>query len=89
MIKCGDYYWEVLLENDNSEVYRIQLGDIGEDTPLTAMYGKNTFSVREFNTTFTGGTVIFMELPFEDTPKLIESILKAHKLSLMPLYKEG
>lgn len=85
MIHNNEFNWEILKENDKSEVFRINLGDLGQDI-LTCLYAKNTLSIREFNTTYNGGFKLFMEMKFEDTNNILKSILKAHKLDLLPIY---
>lgn len=86
MIELGDYNWRIRIEeSDNTEVFELQMGILGEDI-LTALYGKNTLSIRQFDTTFNGGFILFMEIPLEYVPMIITSILKAHKLSLLPIY---
>lgn len=85
VISNDEYIWEVLKENDGSKVFRINLGDIGQDI-LTVLYAKNTLSVREYNSTYEGGFSLYMEMPFGNTSFIIKSIINAHNLTLMPLY---
>jgi hypothetical protein len=41
MIQCGDYNWEILKENDGSDVYKIQLADINDKIITCLYYVKN------------------------------------------------
>lgn len=84
----NEYYWEMLKENDRTDVYRIQLGDIN-DKIITCLYGKETFSIRYFNTTFEGGDVFCFKIPFEKTGDFIKALITGHGLSLMPLYHKS
>ena len=88
MIQCGDYNWEILKENDGSDIYRIQLGDIN-DKIITCLYGKGIFSIRYFNTTFEGGDVFYFKTPFEKTNNFIESLIDGHEFKLMPIYHKN
>lgn len=87
MVSQDEFNWEILKENDGTDVYRITLGGgkVNEDW-LTLLYGKNTLSIRKFAVTYRGGDILFLELPFEKTSEIIRALLKGHNLTLMPLY---
>ena len=84
MILNGEYCWEILKENDNTEVFRITLGEIEE--MITLLYTKETLSIRNFNTSFSGGDIFFLKMPFGKTHGIIKSLLEGHNLKLMPIY---
>lgn len=83
-----EYYWEMLKENDDSDVYKIQLGNI-HDKIITCLYGKGIFSIRYFNTTFEGGDSFYFKIPFEQTTNFIKSLVDGHNLNLMPIYHKS
>jgi len=58
VIQQDIYIWEVLKENDNSDVLQMTLGEWGQEL-LTVLYAKGTLSIREFNTTYEGGFILY------------------------------
>lgn len=87
MIKNGDYYWEILKENDGSEVYKIVLNG---ERDIILMYGENTFSIRYFHTFFSGdGDIFFFSMPFSETHKMIDSLLVGEKCTVGPIYHKN
>lgn len=88
MLITNDYCWEVLKENDGSEVLKITLGDNFKFPEyITLLYTKNILSMRYFYTTFNGeGDTFFINIDFKYVSSIIEGLLKAHKLTLPSLY---
>jgi len=87
MIQCGDYNWEVLKENDGSEVFRLNIRTKKEfQNDITLFYGQGIFSVRSFNTTYNGGDFFCFKMDFEDTPIMVERLLNGEDGYLQPIY---
>lgn len=87
-IQIGEHVWKLLHENDGSEVYEIILGSkpASEDW-LHVMYGKGTLSIRQFAHNPEGKNFrVFMELPLEMIPPIINALIKGHNLTLFPLH---
>jgi hypothetical protein len=90
MIMCGDYCWEVLIENDGSEVYRLIIRTkTNYQSDITLMYGEGIFSVRNFRTTYCGGDFFCFKMDFKDTPIMVERLINGEDGYLQPLYHKN
>lgn len=79
MIQCGDYYWEILIEEDKSEVYRIIISrDI--ESNIACYYEQDKLSMHTRKDSF------YFKIPFEQTPLFIKSLIKGEEARLMPIY---
>ena len=86
MIINGRYCWEILNETNGSEVFRMHLGTKNSNI-ITLLYGDNVFSIRMFDTTYTGnGDVFYFKIPFDKVEYIVEALLEAHDLKLLPIY---
>lgn len=88
MIIEGDYCWEVLKDIDGTELYRIVLGEVGQERELiTCLYVNDIFSIRLFDTTYSGeGDTFYFNISFKKTSSVVKALLEAHKLKLSPIY---
>ncbi len=85
MIQCGDYNWEILFENDDSEVYKINLSH--ENGDITLLYGDGNFTVRYTKTMFgEEGDFFIFKIDFDKTPLLVKAVLDGEKCTLAPIY---
>lgn len=90
LIQGGKYWWKVLYEADNSEIYRIDLGEIGQEI-ITLFYNvKNQIlSIRTFNTVYDGnGDVFYFKYHFILAEGFIDALIEAHNLTVPPLYSD-
>lgn len=86
MIQCGDYNWEILHENDGSEVYRMILSSL-KNSDICLMYGEGNFTVRYFRSLYgDGGDFFCFKIPFEQTPLLVKSLIDGEGSYLMSIY---
>ncbi len=87
MIQCGDYNWEILKENDGSEVYRLVISNRNETLPdILLMYGDGIFSIRNFNRGEYDIDYFCFKMPFEDTGIMVERLINGEGGYLMPIY---
>jgi hypothetical protein len=86
MIQCGDYNWEILKENDGSDVYRLILSH-EKNSQITLLYGEGNFTVRESRAMYgDGGPYFCFKIPFEQTPLFVKALIDGEQSYLMPIY---
>lgn len=87
MIQCGDYNWEILKDNDGTDVYKLVIR-VKKDyqSDITLHYAEGVFSIRNFGTTYNGGDSFYFKMPFEDTPIMVERLINGEDGYLRPIY---
>lgn len=79
MISCGYYYWEILIEEDESEVFRIFIPR-HEESNIACYYEQDMLSIH------TRKEVLYFKIPFEQTHIFIKSLIEGEETRLMPIY---
>lgn len=90
MIECGNYNWEILKENDGTEIYKLVIKTKKEhQNDIMLMYGEGILSVRNFMTTYNGGDFFCFKMFFEETPILVEQLINGEGGYLLPIYNKN
>lgn len=90
MIQCGEYNWEILKKNEESEIYQLivsgELDKHSNDVTLLFDCEKSTFSVASFSSPYEDKNFVSFKLKFEETPFLVKSIIEGENGFLQPIF---
>lgn len=86
MIQCGDYNWEIISGNEETDVYKFVIQK--DDKPnITLIYSENNLLLKDNN--YESSSCFIFKMNFEDTPKFIESLILGEKARLLPIYHKN
>ena len=90
MVQCGDYNWEILKENDGSDVYKMHLRS-EENQDIILLYGEGNFTIRN-SSTFYGsrdGDFFIFKMEFDKTPFFVNALIEGEGLKISPIYHKN
>lgn len=87
MMKCGDYYWSILLDG-NREVYKLTLfsTDGKGKGDIDLIYQNDVLSICRISWYGESSASIKFKIPFDETPSYVNALINGEQAELPPLH---